>query len=93
MRIATLDLAPEIFMEFVQGSKDGPPRYFQVKENPLPDDARVVSVSPRTETCPMIWRLFIESESFADVAEGDVPPELPWITYEVVYAEASQMVA
>lgn len=85
MRIASMDLAPELFVSFCQASKDGPPRYFRVKENPLPDDARVVAVAPLPDRYPMLWRLFIASDSFEDVPQGSVPPELPLVVYETVY--------
>lgn len=85
MRIATLDLTPELFIEFCKASKNGPPRYFKVIENPLPDDAEVVEVRLRDPWLPHTLRLVVKSEVFADVPEGATPPELPLPVYETTY--------
>jgi hypothetical protein len=92
VKVATLDLSPDMLMSFMQASKSGPPRYFMVKKNPLPDDARIVHVAPCTEHYPIVWRLFIESDSFEEVEEGCVPPALPLVVYETVHAEITSMV-
>lgn len=48
MKIATLDLAPELFIEFCKLCKNGPSRRYIVKQNALPDDAEVVEVRLRS---------------------------------------------
>jgi hypothetical protein len=92
MRIAALDLTPELFVQFCQVCKDGPPRHFVVKKNPLPDDAKVVGVITRPDRFPLILRLVVESEAFADVPEGESIPELPDVWFETIYAECTEMV-
>jgi len=88
MKLATLDLAPELFIDFCKLCKDGPLRQIQVKENPLPDDARVVGVIVAKDRYPLTLRLVIESDSFADVPEGELMPELPLVVFETVYNHA-----
>lgn len=89
MKIATLDLTPDLFVEFCKASKENghKPRRFVVKENPLPDDAEVVAVQLRDPYLPHTLRLVIQSESFADVPEGATPPELAMVWYETVFDE------
>lgn len=93
MRIATLDLTPELFIQFCQVCKDGPPCQMVVKKNPLPSDAKVVGVITRPDRFPLILRLVIESESFADIPEGEPIPELPLVWFETIYAECTETVA
>lgn len=85
MKIATLDLTPELFVEFCKLCKNGPSRRYIVKENAPPDDAEVVEVRLRSPFLPHTLQLVIQSESFADVPEGVEPPELPPIWCETVY--------
>lgn len=85
MKIATLDLTPELFVEFCKLCKSGPSRRYTVKENALPDDAEVVEVRLRSPFLPHTLQLVIKSESFADVPEGGEPPELPPIWFETVF--------
>jgi len=87
MRVATLDLTPDLFVQFCQVCKDGPPRYLIVKKNPLPDDAKVVGVITRTDRYPLALCLVIESASFDDVPEGEKMPELPDVWFETIYSE------
>lgn len=88
MKVATLDLTPELFVELCKASKEHNrwPRRFVVKKNPLPDDAKVVEVRLREPFLPHTLRLVISSESFAEVPEGATPPELPMIWYETVFS-------
>lgn len=87
MRIATLDLTPDLFLDFCKSLKAGPSRSFKVKENALPDDARVIRVALR-ETGTIagaVWTLFIESEAFNEIGDGVIPPSLPQPVLEAVY--------
>lgn len=87
MRVAALDLTPELFVEFCKAGKQGGglARRFVVKENPLPDDAEIVRVGLATAFEPHTLRLYIRSELFAEVPDGQDPPELPVVIYETVY--------
>lgn len=87
MKVATLDLTPELFAEFAKASgwRGGMYRRFKVVTNPLPEDAEVVAVELRDAYLPQTLRLVIKSETFADVPEGATPPELPLVTFETVY--------
>ena len=87
MKVATLDLTPDLFIEFSKACKDGIPRRFVVKENPLPDDSRIVQAVPRSDCFPTVWRLFIVSESFDEIPDGTVPPALPPILFETIYED------
>lgn len=93
MKVATLDLTPELFIEWCKNAKDGPPRKLVVKENPLPDDAEIYRVGLSPGRHPLTLRLFITSESFVDVAGDAEPPELPLVIFSVVYDEVSELVA
>lgn len=94
MKLATLDLAPELFVDFCKVCKIGPARQFIVKENPLPDDAEIVRIGlARDGMWPQTLRLYIRSESFADVPDDADPPPLPLVIFQVVHAECTEMVA
>lgn len=95
MKVATLDLSAELFVEFAKLCKGGPPRKFIVKENPLPADAKIlhVGLANRFVYPPLTLRLFIQSESFEDVPAGQIPPELPNIAFETLYNEVSELAA
>lgn len=82
-RVATMDLVPDLFIEFCKASTQahGWPRSFVVRENPLPDDAKVEAIQ-QINSCTV--RLLISSASFAEVPEGAPPPELPMIVYQTV---------
>lgn len=91
MRIATLDLTPELFTEFCKasGSRGGAARMFIVKENALPDDAEVVAVEvvpQRAMGALPCLRLHIKSETFKDIANGEPFPSLRPVVYETQYA-------
>jgi hypothetical protein len=86
VKVATLDLSADLFLEFSKACKAGPPRRFVVKENALPDDAEIVRVRYYD---PDRLRLFITSESFADVREGGEPPELPPVVFTTQYDGAA----
>lgn len=85
MKIANLFVTAELLTQFVFASRyhNGLPRKFFVSRNPLPDDVGVLGVYG-TET-PGIVRLLLTSESFADVAEDKVIPNVPDIVYQTVY--------
>lgn len=85
MKIATLDLTPELFVEFCRFCKDGPPRFTVVKENPLPDDAEIIDVRHHPHRWPHRLQLIVKSASFTDLSEGDEIPELPLVVFETVY--------
>lgn len=85
MKIATLDLTPELFVEFCRFCKSGPPRFTVVKENPLPNDAQIIGCHVNTERWPMTLKLVINSDSFADIPDGNRIPELPLVVFETVY--------
>lgn len=87
MRVATLDLTPELFVEFckVSGWRGGMYRRFKVVANPLPQDAEVIAIQLRDAYLPQTLRLVIRSETFAELPEGAIPPELPLVTFETVY--------
>ena len=88
MRVATLDLTPELFVEFSKACKGTFARRFTVKQNPLPDDAEIVRIGLRDPYEPHTLRLFITSEEFEDIPEGATPPELPMIWFETIHEEA-----
>lgn len=82
MKVRTLDLTPELLVEFCKTCKAGPARRFTVKENPLPDDAEIVAmrqIDMRT------IRLYITSESF----DGNewATPALPNVVFQTVYED------
>ena len=88
MKLATLDLSPELFVEFCKASKHGGgmARKFVVKENPLPEDAEIIRIGLAHDRLePQTLRLYIQSEQFAEVSDGAIPPELPLVLYETVY--------
>jgi hypothetical protein len=85
VRIATLDLTPELFVEFCKFCKDGPLRLTVVRENPLPDDAKIIGCRTNTDHWPMTLKLVVESATFADVFEGEKVPELPLVMFETIY--------
>lgn len=85
MRLATLDLSAEMFVEFSKAFKfEGLGRHFRVRDNALPDDAEVVRITFHPYS-PSILRLVLKSKSFTDVPEGADPPELPGIICETIY--------
>lgn len=90
LRIATIDLSPELFIEFCKASsvQGRGARRFVIKENPLPDDAEVVRIGLKDTYEPYTLRLFIKSEQFAEVPEGGTPPELPLVVYQTIYDES-----
>ena len=59
-----------------------------VKDNPLPDDAKLIQIT--MDDCLRIVAIF-ESESFAEVLEGDMIPNLPmpnfWTYHEESYRD------
>jgi hypothetical protein len=85
VKLATLDLTPELFVEFCKFCKDGPPRFTVVKENPLPEDAKIVGCSVNVDRWPITLKLVIDSSTFSEVAESERLPELPLIVFETVY--------
>lgn len=90
MRVALLELTPELFIEFCKAAKSGPPRRFTVVKDALPDDAEVVGVFAKNDPFRLHFGtvlLQIRSESFADVPEGGFMPELPPIHFQTVYDE------
>ena len=84
MRIATLDLTPDLFLEFCKACKQGEPRRFIVKENPLPDDVKLVGMRFADDE-PLRIRLVLTSRTFAEVLKGSIPPPLPNVVFETVY--------
>lgn len=86
MRIATLDLTPELFIEFCKasGERGGLARKFIVIENPLPDDTEVVRIRVAPLSYPNTLQLVLTSESFPNVPE-DEPSQLPLVVYKTVY--------
>lgn len=89
-KLATLDLTPELFVEFAKFCKEGTPRMVVVKENPLPDDAEVVWVRLRPDRFyPDSLQLVIKSESFEDVPIGSHYPELPLVVFETLFDEVA----
>ena len=92
MRIAALDVTAELLVEFVNASQYRGllPRAFFVKENPLPEDTKVVRVLG-TE-CPGVIRLWLESSAFADIPDGQDPPQVPQIIYQTVYGRTAEEV-
>lgn len=83
-KIAVLPLTADLFLEWSKACRDGPPRRFVVKENPLPDDAKIVGVELFGNKQDLILALVVESESFEDVPADVAPPEVPRIPFEVV---------
>lgn len=77
--IATLDLSPDLFVEFCKACKTGPPHRFEVIQNPLPDDTEVVDVEVSAES-PFYLRLVLASTEFP---EGK--PALPLVILRTVY--------
>lgn len=92
-KLALLPLTAELFLEFSKACKDGPPRRFTVKENPLPDDATIISIEAFYDRPPFTLALLIASDSFADVAEGETVPEVPRLLFETVYDQCTEAVA
>lgn len=90
-KLATLDLTPELFVEFAKFCKQGPPRRAIVKENPLPDDAEIVHIRLRPDRYyPNLLQLVIKSESFEDVPVGSSFPELPLVVFETIFDKVTQ---
>jgi hypothetical protein len=92
-KLALLPLTADLFLEFSKVCKDGPPRRLVVKENPLPDDAKIISIEAFWDRPPFTLALLLTSEAFADVPEGQTPPEVPDIWFETVYDEVTASVA
>lgn len=87
MKVALLELTPELFVDFCKASKNGPPRRFEVVENALPDDAEVSAIAHMSDPLRLhhgTVLLHIKSESFADVPEGGFIPKLPPIMFRTV---------
>lgn len=70
MKAATLSLTPELFIEFAKFCKDGTLRRIVVRENPLPDDAKVIAVQSDGNGD---LALLIGSESFENVSDPPFP--------------------
>lgn len=87
MKIATLDLTPSLLVEFSKACGNQPfARRFIVRENPLPDDAEIVRIGLADDGLePRTLRLYIKSESFAEVGEHVEPPSLPLVIFETVF--------
>ena len=84
MKVRSLDITTELLVEFSKTCKAGPPRRFIVKENPLPDDARIVRMRQLND---YTLRLYITSESFTDVA-GPIL-QLPPVVFETIYDDTN----
>lgn len=85
MRVALLELTPEMFVEFSKACQPGPPRTFDVVENALPLDARVVAVAHNANPLRLnhgTVLLHIVSETFEDVPEGGLMPTLPPVLFK-----------
>ncbi len=85
MGIATLDLTPDLFIEFCKACGDGGGlgRRFVVRQNALPDDAEVKRVDYMLR--PSSIRLTIGSAEFEEVSEGVEPLKLPPIVFDTLY--------
>lgn len=92
-KLAILPLTAELFLEFSKACKDGPPRRFMVKENPLPDDVKIISIEAFWDRPRFTLALVLASESFEDVPEGVTPPEVPRLLFETIYDECTESVA
>lgn len=92
-KLAILPLTAELFLEFSKTCKDGPPRRFRVKENPLPDDATIIGIEAFWDRPPFTLALLIASESFNDVPEGTTLPEVPPLLFETIYDECTEAIA
>lgn len=77
MRFKRLIITAELFFDlFTSGVH--PPRTYRVDEDAIPSDARLVNVR---HGWPDALEILIESQSFEEVKQGDVIPELrPVIT-------------
>lgn len=86
MKLATLDLTSELFLEFSKVCMDGGglSRRLKVKANPLPDDVRIERVG-MAHNPPLTLRLYLTSETFAEVPDGIDPPQLPPVVFETIY--------
>jgi len=94
MKIAILELSPELFVEFAKACKKGPPRRFTVKANALPDDASIVRVGFTGDSQGLYTlKLVVQSETFADVPNGEMIPELPAVVFETVNDECAKVAA
>lgn len=83
MRRAILQLSDDFFVELLKGQKDGLPRFFDVVENPLPDDAKFIRAHYRQTTNG--FELLIESEDFEDIKDGLPYPNLTMPIFRVKY--------
>ena len=58
-----LQISAELLVEFLRGLRDGPPRYFSVTENPIPADAKILSVRS-SQYWPNIVEIELESAAW-----------------------------
>lgn len=86
MKLAVLDLTPELFVEFCKSSVKGEPRRFTVKDNALPDDVEIVRIRLADDAVwPQTLQLVLRSASFSEVAAGAKPPMLPPVVFETIF--------
>ena len=83
MKRAKLETSPEFIVEILKGTKAGFNGHFSITKNGLPGDAECVGVAQDTFS-PNLY-LVVESESFKDVDEKDIPlldiPEIKTTRY------------
>ena len=79
---AVLYISSELLVDLF---KAGPPRSYAIRSGGLPEDTRLVEVAhARYMGEPLTIALLLESETWPEVEDGQLPPELSPVVASVV---------
>jgi hypothetical protein len=80
MRVARVQISKEFFEMFVRAEINQPPG--RILTSNAPADLEVLGFASSKES-PFVFEALVKSSTFADVAEGGVPPLIPSFEYQV----------
>jgi len=86
MRYKRLEISLECLAAIFKKTKS----YCRVVQNPLPDDAHIVSITPQHDFVNDNVFLLIESKEFANVDEGATIPLLELPVFEATFIPEKQ---
>ena len=82
---AILQVSPEWFTGMLKSVKEGETRRYDVIENALPSDARVVTVWTDGRDQSATINIILESEAFPEIEEGKDLPFLDPPCFQIYY--------
>ena len=84
-RVAVLRMTPSLLLGMFKFLKPGPPQFFRVIENAVPDDAELVRIRTEGDYVEFV----IRHESFPEVECGEPIPVLPQPMYVITHPKRS----